>query len=897
MSSRSITLLLGTGLDLLTVPFPFLDRSHVLVIPRTAAERDAGLFFSDENALEEGTQYTWISDGQVQLATPADGTTDYLVKRDTPVLALATQAPGVFSSEKVNLAVQQALYLSEEAQDAVNETNPDLAAAESASLAATQAALATAARLLAEAARDEAEGFTATITAALLAEAYYKDTTLLGAVALGEAGTVDGDYFTVIADDIDYVALYLNTGGVGGEVFRLATPAALDALEALVLSSISGLGVEFSKQVTSQAVASYDASLVLSSLSTAVRVDNGLSKAWDVVPAVADANHEIAQGTPLAGIAVWVDGDVGVTAEKLLGEVYLRSTGNTGVPGTGDDALIASTGFLPYDSSIGYYPLQTAGQQLVLPFADDLVLETVAGTRLMFVVRAYLDDEVTRATLSWRYTTLAAPSDNALLGYKEDPADTWAIESGVRSPRIGPLTPEAIDLAATYARAYSTVPLVDTRLEDDLLSARMRATMSPSFLATHRFPIVATTASGGEEGLARLLGRPLAGDYPKYGVLGEHFGLRTPAGSLTDGLTKYPDYVDAGGLRVGDNTNFNGPHGWVLESFKLLDKRLQAEDVTAPCLVDDAFFDYSLGGYTRAVDHSGSGLLTLRRCEIKGGSSGTVFGACLSIEQCYIHEGGGDCLKGGTTEVDYPLRRYDLWATLVRLPSYTLHPDYVTSAHGDAAQVGDLHNSHWLGSIIYHPDALSKWFEPVDGSTVNAVRMVQDDRRQDVYFGGSIFAGANSALGWGMNEDAVYGRSIVVYNSILGTGDGANAYNQFASIDLSWRSTAGPAVVDLSNWFFFNLFGHDGQDVTLGGNMLSTTPPAGITDARDAPEDGPKWAIPYGKYLAMNYDYEALTDQMHQFLLEYQAAMGVSLILPDGTPGPDLILGTFLQPS
>lgn len=115
MSTQSITTPLN-GATLLAVPFAYINESHVEVYTRTTLEGASQIVF-DGDLLVQEVDYTFLSLGQISLTTPADGATDYLVRRATPRAPLVTQQPGVFSSEKANLSSSQFSYVDEEQDD------------------------------------------------------------------------------------------------------------------------------------------------------------------------------------------------------------------------------------------------------------------------------------------------------------------------------------------------------------------------------------------------------------------------------------------------------------------------------------------------------------------------------------------------------------------------------------------------------------------------------------------------------------------------------------------------------------------------------------------------------------------------------------------------------------
>lgn len=111
---------LASGASLIAVPFPFLSREHVKLYSRDHGDGLEQVRF-EGTQLAEGVNYTWLSDGQIALVTPADGDTDYLLRRETPKPPLVEQQPGVFSSAKVNLVSRQFQYVAEELDDDAEE--------------------------------------------------------------------------------------------------------------------------------------------------------------------------------------------------------------------------------------------------------------------------------------------------------------------------------------------------------------------------------------------------------------------------------------------------------------------------------------------------------------------------------------------------------------------------------------------------------------------------------------------------------------------------------------------------------------------------------------------------------------------------------------------------------
>lgn len=120
--SQSLYLQPAAGTTLLAVTFSYITADNVQVIPRTQAQREAGEDFDVGNALAEGSGYTFLSAGQIQLTTPAGGTEDYLIRRATERPPLVTHQPGVFSSRKANLLSTQGSYIDEEQDNALAES-------------------------------------------------------------------------------------------------------------------------------------------------------------------------------------------------------------------------------------------------------------------------------------------------------------------------------------------------------------------------------------------------------------------------------------------------------------------------------------------------------------------------------------------------------------------------------------------------------------------------------------------------------------------------------------------------------------------------------------------------------------------------------------------------------
>lgn len=119
MSSRVIYPSPTAGTTLLAYPSQYINRDYVKVYTRPSADASSQVVFPTDTPLDPGVDYTWLSSGQIQLATPADGDTDYMVQRETPFPALVTQQPGVLSSAKVNLIATQYGHVTEELGDQV----------------------------------------------------------------------------------------------------------------------------------------------------------------------------------------------------------------------------------------------------------------------------------------------------------------------------------------------------------------------------------------------------------------------------------------------------------------------------------------------------------------------------------------------------------------------------------------------------------------------------------------------------------------------------------------------------------------------------------------------------------------------------------------------------------
>jgi len=99
-----------TARRLIAVPFPYISRDHVRV-------------FLNE-VLVPAANYTWLNGSQIQLAVaPAVGT-ERRVQRTTPSSSpLVSFGSGVLSSEDLNTANKQTLYLAQETADGVEDTS------------------------------------------------------------------------------------------------------------------------------------------------------------------------------------------------------------------------------------------------------------------------------------------------------------------------------------------------------------------------------------------------------------------------------------------------------------------------------------------------------------------------------------------------------------------------------------------------------------------------------------------------------------------------------------------------------------------------------------------------------------------------------------------------------
>lgn len=111
---------LPVGEDELTVPFAYINQNYVKVYKRLHADGLDQIVF-DGTELVAGVDYSWLNAGTIQLVDPADGLTDYLVKRSTPTDPLTTQQPNVLSSSKINLVDRQSLNVGEEAASTADD--------------------------------------------------------------------------------------------------------------------------------------------------------------------------------------------------------------------------------------------------------------------------------------------------------------------------------------------------------------------------------------------------------------------------------------------------------------------------------------------------------------------------------------------------------------------------------------------------------------------------------------------------------------------------------------------------------------------------------------------------------------------------------------------------------
>lgn len=116
MSTQNLYSPLANGQVLLAVPFDIINRDYISVRTRPHYLATEQLTFIGLE-LVEGSDYTWISDGQIQLTVPANGNTDYLVERVTPRNPLTVFQAGAFSSARANLNATQTEHTQEEQDD------------------------------------------------------------------------------------------------------------------------------------------------------------------------------------------------------------------------------------------------------------------------------------------------------------------------------------------------------------------------------------------------------------------------------------------------------------------------------------------------------------------------------------------------------------------------------------------------------------------------------------------------------------------------------------------------------------------------------------------------------------------------------------------------------------
>lgn len=94
----------GTGQTLVTVTFPFLDRSHVKV--------------SVDREDLPGSAWTWVSDASIQLNEPMVGGEALRAYRETPSAGVqADFQPGAFDYQELNTSLSHLLYIVQEAYD------------------------------------------------------------------------------------------------------------------------------------------------------------------------------------------------------------------------------------------------------------------------------------------------------------------------------------------------------------------------------------------------------------------------------------------------------------------------------------------------------------------------------------------------------------------------------------------------------------------------------------------------------------------------------------------------------------------------------------------------------------------------------------------------------------
>lgn len=596
--------------------------------------------------------------------------------------------------------------------------------------------------------------------------------------------------------------------------------------------------------------------------------------------ATLDSDTQIKVGRVITAVSTTCK--IPAAATKFRARVFSRASTENGLPEGGYDTLVVDTGAVPLADAGMVYDADYSGYGIyALPLP---VSFTVEASKCYLLVWEFQDSTSARVAASVPYKTVASGAFR--LGGYLDTGAGWANYSTSRLIPMGMGTGTAISLTDALETAIAAYDPLVSVAAPSLVRPIESLFLRPDPHVRWRYPGVTTAASGGEEGLSRVLGKAAWVPGLMMGEEGITFGCRIATGSLTD-LTTDPEYSVGPPKRllltssdVANSPRHAGsPYEFVFRGGKLegayIDVQLNAANVLLEDCLVDADGENIGSGIQQASALTDPGTVRMNHCTVRGffNNNASLINAHLS--NCSLDFTAADTLNGGSSKTTSKM-----WIDncLLRRPGNSSHPFANPTAHSDVIGFGAANNMRLVGSTLYYTAGSSDYSEGVYGDTSGIGMGSIVGTSSNNWFIGNIIGGGSYNVYLGLSNAAARVNNWMFINNIF-LADGYAAYDGF----YCFTYVAG---AQLKNLFLWDNIGADGAVVRMQGSRLplAANVPAIAAGAQITITNGPNWQWTPGGGTALRgffgYDAATLGDAELEAIIELQRNYGVTIIDP-----------------